>query len=66
MVSGTMYYKFNRWCQFAYEQSLYSSYAQRATLGADAGTFIGAATGVMAGARTWKDLREEFGPIFSF
>ena len=42
------------------------SYAQRATAGADAGTYIGAATGALAGERMWKDRREEFGPIFTF
>ena len=60
--AATVYYKFNRWCQFAFEESLYSSYA----LGNLNGNFVGAATGALAGQRLWRDRREEFGPIFTF
>jgi hypothetical protein len=62
MGAATVYYKFNRWCQFAYEESLYTSYAIQNING----TYVGAATGFLAGQREWRDRREEFGPIFTF
>ena len=62
MGAATLYYKFNQYCTFAYEQSLYSSYAIKNFNG----TYAGAATGAMAGEQVWKDRREEFGPIFTF
>ncbi len=62
MGAATLYYKFNQYCTFGYEQSLYSSYAMKNLNG----TYVGAATGALAGQRMWKDRREEFGPIFTF
>ena len=62
MGAATLYYKFNQFCTFAYEQSLYSSYAIKNFNG----TYVGAATGALAGKHEWKDRREEFGPIFTF
>ena len=61
MGAATLYYKFNQSRTFAYEESLYSSYAIKNFNG----TYIGAATGALAGQRVWKDRREEFGPIFT-
>lgn len=62
--AATLYYKFNQWCSFAYEQSIYRSFAIRNVNG----TFVGAtnAGGALAGLGQWKDRREEFGPIFTF
>jgi hypothetical protein len=62
MGAATLYYKFNQFCTLAYEQSLYSSYAIKNFNG----TYVGAATGALAGQREWRDRREEFGPIFTF
>jgi hypothetical protein len=54
---GTLYYKFNNWCQFAFEQSVY------ATRGLDHATIY-----TIAGqpSNEWQDHRTEFGPIFTF
>jgi hypothetical protein len=54
---GTLYYKFNNWCQFAFEQSIY------ATRGLDHATIY-----TIAGtpSNEWQDHRTEFGPIFTF
>ncbi|MFZ0588255.1 MAG: hypothetical protein WBL97_14665 [Candidatus Sulfotelmatobacter sp.] len=54
---GTVYYKFNNWCQFAFEQSVY------ATRGLDHATVY-----TIAGqpSNEWQDHRTEFGPIFTF
>jgi hypothetical protein len=54
---GTLYYKFNNWCQFAFEQSVY------ATRGLDHATIY-----AIAGqpSNEWQDHRTEFGPIFTF
>jgi len=54
---GTLYYKFNNWCQFAFEQSVY------ATRGLDHATIYNIA-GVPS--NEWQDHRTEFGPIFTF
>jgi len=60
LSAGTLYYKINNWCTFGLEESLYSSYA----LSNDVGVFTTKVAGVPS--RTWRDLREEFGPIFTF
>jgi len=60
LSAGTIYYKLNTWCTFGFEESLYSSYA----LPNDAGVFTTKVAGVPS--RTWRDLREEFGPVFTF
>jgi hypothetical protein len=54
---GTLYYKFNNWCQFAFEQSVY---ATRAMDGFPLYTIAGVAS------NEWQDHRTEFGPIFTF
>jgi hypothetical protein len=54
---GTLYYKFNNWCQFAFEQSVY------ATRGMD-GIPLYTIAGVPS--NEWQDHRTEFGPIFTF
>jgi len=57
--SATLYYKFNQWCQFAFEQSIYA-------------TRLGRATGVPDYtidnklSNEWQDHRSELGPIFTF
>jgi hypothetical protein len=54
---GTLYYKFNNWCQFALEQSVYATRAMdRVTLYTIAGV----------PSNEWQDHRTEFGPIFTF
>ena len=54
---GTLYYKFNNWCQFAFEQSVYATRAlDHVPLYAIAGT----------PSNEWQDHRTEFGPIFTF
>jgi len=54
---GTLYYKFNNWCQFAFEQSVYG------TRGFDHSLLY-----TIAGqpSNEWQDHRTEFGPIFTF
>jgi hypothetical protein len=54
---GTLFYKFNNWCQFAFEQSVY------ATRGFDHSLLY-----TIAGqpSNEWQDHRTEFGPIFTF
>jgi hypothetical protein len=54
---GTLYYKFNNWCQFAFEQSAY------ATRGFDHSLLY-----TIAGQKSneWQDHRTEVGPIFTF
>ncbi len=60
--AATLYYKFNRWCQFAFEQSVYQSYALPNLAG------VYTATTSVAGhpQQRWRDNRSEFGPIFTF
>ncbi len=57
MGVATLYYKFNNWCRFGFEQSVY---ATRIYDHADAY--------VIAGVKSneWQDHRSEFGPIFTF
>jgi hypothetical protein len=54
---GTLYYKFNNWCQFAFEQSVYATR-----------TMDHFALYTIAGtpSNEWQDHRTEFGPIFTF
>ena len=54
---GTLYYKFNNWCQFGFEQSVYGTRA-----------FDHALLYTIAGqpSNEWQDHRTEFGPIFTF
>jgi len=54
---GTLYYKFNTWCQFGFEQSVY---ATRAMDGFPLYTIAGVPS------NEWQDHRTEFGPIFTF
>jgi hypothetical protein len=54
---GTLYYKFNNWCQFAFEQSVY---ATRMKDGLTIYTIAGQPS------NEWQDHRSEFGPIFTF
>jgi hypothetical protein len=54
---GTLNYKFNNWCQFAFEQSVY---ATRAMDGDLLYTIAGTPS------NEWQDHRTEFGPIFTF
>jgi hypothetical protein len=57
-----MFYRLNPWVQFAFEESLYSSYA----LPNDAGVYTAGTSVAGVPGRTWRDLRSEFGPIFTF
>jgi hypothetical protein len=54
---GTLNYKFNNWCSFGFEQSVY------ATRGFDHLLLY-----TIAGQKSneWQDHRTEFGPIFTF
>jgi len=57
MAIGTLNYKLNKWTTFTFEQSLYTTHANpEITLPLYRGVH----------AREWNDLREEFGPIFTF
>jgi hypothetical protein len=58
----SLFHKLNNWVTFGYELSLYSSYA----LPNAAGAFTSATSVAGVPSRTWRDLREEFGPIFTF
>ena len=58
--AATIYYKLNNWVTFAFEQSLYETYA---TTNA-AGAYTTLSNGVPA--RLWRDLRSEGGTIFTF
>jgi hypothetical protein len=54
---GTLYYKFNTWCSFGFEQSVYATRAHDNIL-----------LYTIAGQKSneWQDHRTEFGPIFTF
>jgi len=56
----TLYYKLNRWVTFAFEQSLYETYA----LPNATGVYTTLNNGLPA--RVWRDLRSEGGTIFTF
>jgi len=58
----TLFYRLNPWVQFGFEESLYSSYA----LPNNAGVFPPNTSVAGIPSRTWRDLRSEFGPIFTF
>jgi hypothetical protein len=58
----TLFYRLNPWVQFGFEESLYSSYA----LPNDAGVYTAGTSVAGVPGRTWRDLRSEFGPIFTF
>ncbi len=62
VAAATMYYKFNQWCQFAFEESMYQSYA----LPNLSGKFTAATSVAGVPQERWRDRREEFGPIFTF
>ncbi len=59
MYIGTLFYKLNNWVQFGFEQSLYETHALPGSTGA-----LPLFNGIPS--RTWRDLRSEFGPIFTF
>jgi hypothetical protein len=59
MYIGTLYYKLNNWVQFGFEQSLYETHALPGSTG-----LLPLFNGIPS--RTWRDLRSEFGPIFTF
>ncbi|MGA2019647.1 MAG: hypothetical protein ABSH02_03585 [Candidatus Sulfotelmatobacter sp.] len=57
MALATLYYKFNNWCQFGFEQSVYGTRLfDHLTLYTIAGQ----------PSNEWQDHRTEFGPIFTF
>ncbi len=57
MALGTLYYKFNNWCTFGFEQSVYGTRLfDHLTLYKIAGQ----------PSNEWQDHRTEFGPIFTF
>jgi len=60
LYAGTLYYKLNRWVTFAFEESLYQTYAAEGT----AAPFLPLFNGVPS--RAWRDLRSEGGTIFNF
>ncbi len=57
--AAALYYKLNNWVTFAFEQSLYETYAPPGSTG----TFP-LANGLQT--YTWRDLRSEGGTIFTF
>ena len=57
MAVGTLNYSLNRWVSFSFEQSLYTTHANPAQ---PLPLFRGIP------AREWNDVREEFGPVFTF
>ena len=57
VTAGTLNYNFNRWVMFSFEQSLYTTHANPEV---SLPLFKGVPS------REWNDMREEFGPIFTF
>jgi hypothetical protein len=57
MAVGTLNYSLNRWVSFSFEQSLYTTHANPEQP-------LPLYRGVPA--RQWNDVREEFGPVFTF
>jgi hypothetical protein len=57
MAVGTLNYSLNRWVSFSFEQSLYTTHANREM---PLPLFKGVPS------REWNDVREEFGPVFNF
>jgi hypothetical protein len=60
LYAATLYYKLNNWVTFAFEQSLYETYALPGTEAPYLPLFNGVPSPV------WRDLRSEAGTIFSF
>jgi hypothetical protein len=60
--AATIFYRLNPWVQFGFEESLYSSYS----LPNASGVFTPNTSVAGVPSRTWRDLRSEFGPIFTF
>ena len=58
MAVGTLNYKMNKWVQFSYEESLYTTHANPER---PPPLYKGNVT-----SRQWNDVREEGGPIFTF
>jgi hypothetical protein len=57
MAVGTLNYTLNRWVSFSFEQSLYTTHANPEQ---PLPLYRGVPT------REWNDVREEFGPVFTF
>jgi hypothetical protein len=57
MAVGTLNYKLNKWATFSFEQSLYTTHANKEEP-------LPLFKGVKS--REWNDVREEFGPVFTF
>jgi len=57
MAVGTLNYTLNRWVSFSFEQSLYTTHANQQQ---PLPLFKGVPS------RQWNDVREEFGPVFTF
>lgn len=57
MAVGTLNYSLNRWVTFSFEQSLYTTHANQEQA-------LPLFRGVPS--REWNDVREEFGPVFTF
>jgi hypothetical protein len=62
MVAGTIYYKFNNWLTFGYEQSYYRTRAANSTSAAFGGLPL--FRGIPS--RQTHNIRSEFATIFSF
>ncbi len=60
LYAATLYYKLNNWVSFGYEQSLWETVNVPLTATGIFPLFQGVPT------RTWRDLRSEGGPIFTF
>jgi hypothetical protein len=57
MAVGTLNYSFNRWVSFSFEHSLYTTHANTRQQLPQYRGFP---------AREWHDVRDEFGPVFTF
>ncbi len=64
MTVGTINYKLNKWVSFAFEESLYRTRANTATLNAEGLPGYPLFEGIPQ--HEWRDLRSEGGVIFSF
>jgi len=64
MTVGTINYKLNKWVSFSYEQSLYRTRANTATLNGEGLPGYPLFEGVPQ--HEWRDLRSEGGVVFSF
>ncbi len=60
IFAGTLYYKLNPYCTFAFEQSVYAAKLSPFLGSADWYTIAGVQS------REWQDHRTEFGPVFTF